>query len=92
MPLGIPEKVMVPVTFDPICVSCQVIVPIPDWPIIPPVPRAAVVESTPVPDQVPAAVMADPGAVGEFELLLQAAVSKPTNAALINALVIVPPI
>ena len=66
MPLAIPANLTVPVTFDALWVSCQVMVPIPPWPIIPPAPSAAVVESLAEPDQVP--VSDEPGAVGELEL------------------------
>ena len=35
---GIPEKLMLPLTLEPFCVSCHVIVPMAAWPIIPPAP------------------------------------------------------
>ncbi len=85
MELGIPEKLIVPVTFEPLCVSCQVRVPIPACPIIPPVPRAAVVESVGVPDQVPVTDIGDPGATGELELPPHAAANKPNSAAVVSA-------
>ena len=87
--LGIPEKLIVPVTFEPFCVSCQLMDPIPAWPIIPPAPSAAVVESVGVPDQVPVTGSAEPGAVGAVELPPHAAVNKPNSATVPNVLNIV---
>ncbi len=83
--LDIPEKPIVPVTFAPFCVSCQVMVPIPACPIIPPVPSAAVVESVAVPDQLPVRVTAGLGFVGAVELPPHAAVNKPNSATVQDA-------
>lgn len=79
--LGTPEKLIVPVTFDPFCVSCQFIVPIPAWPIMP-APSEAVVESVDVPDQVPVAARAEPAAVGE--LPPHAVMSTPNSTTVVS--------
>ncbi len=83
--LDIPEKLIVPVTFEPFCVSCQFMVPIPACPIMPPVPSAAVVESVGVPDQVPVTATAGLGFVGAVELPPHAAVNKPNSATVQDA-------
>ena len=89
MVLDIPEKLIVPVTFEPVCISCQVMVPIPAWPIIPPVPMMGVVESVAMPAQVPVTDIVEPGAAGKLELPPHAAADKPSSAAAVNALNIV---
>ncbi len=85
MLLGIPEKLIEPVTLEPFWVSCQVMLPIPAWPIMPPVPSAAVVESVAVPDQVPPADV-DPGETGELEPPHAAANEASSSSVLINVL------
>jgi hypothetical protein len=87
--LDIPEKLIVPVTFEPVCVSCQFMEPIPAWPIIPPAPSVLVVESVAVPAQVPVTGSAEPGAVGAVELPPHAAVNKPNSATILEAFNIV---
>jgi hypothetical protein len=63
-----PEKLIGPVTVDPFCVSCQVIVPMSVCPIMLPAPIEPL-ESDPVPAHVPAmgaAAMEPDGAVDEL--------------------------
>ena len=85
MLLGIPEKLIEPVRFEPFWVSCQVMMPIPAWPIMPPVPSAGVVESVAVPDQVPPGDV-DPGEVGEFEPPHAAPNEASNRSVLVNVL------
>lgn len=54
-----PEKLMGPVTADPFCVSCHVMVPMSACPIM--LPEVALLESDPLPAHAPAT---DPGVVG----------------------------
>ena len=61
----IPEKVIEPVTVDPLWVSCHVIVPMPVWPIMLPAP-IAVLESDALPAHVPAMDTGADGAIGEL--------------------------
>ena len=88
--LGMPEKLMDPVTLEPFCVSCHVMLPMPDWPIIPPLPSVAVLESDAVPAQVPVTAIAEPGVVGELELPPHeaAAAIEPSSAAATSSFVI----
>jgi hypothetical protein len=89
---GIPEKLMLPVTFDPFCVSCHVIVPMVAWPIIPPAPSVAVLESTAVPVQVPLADATDPAIVGELPPQPVAPAISPNSAAIMSPLVMIHPL
>jgi hypothetical protein len=86
---GIPEKLMLPVTSEPLCVSCHVIVPAAAWPIIPPPPTVAVLESDAVPVQVPSTDVTDPGIVGEPPPQAVAAAMTPNSAARMNPLVMI---
>src|SRR5688572_27062855 len=88
---GIPEKLMLPVTFEPFCVSCHVIVPMAAWPTIPPAPSGAVLESTAVPVQVPLADATDPGIVGELPPQPVAPAISPNSAAIMSPLVMIHP-
>ena len=60
IPVGMPEKAIDPFTLLPVWVSCQVMLPIPLWPIICPG-APAVVESEALPAQVPLTVAVDAG-------------------------------
>lgn len=63
-----PEKLIEPVTVDPFCVSCQIIVPMPVCPIMLPTP-IELLESDPIPAHVPAMdvdAIEPVGAVGEL--------------------------
>lgn len=59
----IPEKLIVPVTFEPVCVRVQVGEPIPDWPISPPI-IMALLESDSVPVHTPVTAADVPDDVG----------------------------
>ena len=85
--LGIPAKLIEPVTVDPFCVSTHVIVPIPPWPIMAPVPME-LLESEAAPDQVPFTDIGPDGEDGIVTELLPHAAPNPIRKIATNALLI----
>lgn len=82
-----PEKLIGPVTVDPLSVSCQVIVPMSVCPIMLPAP-IEMLESDPMPAHVPDIEAVDPdGVVGE---LSPHAAAKHVNRTTANAFFILP--
>ena len=83
-----PEKLIEPVTVAPLCVSGQVIVPMPVWPIMLPAP-IEMLESSALPVHVPDIEPVGPeGIIGE---LLPHAATNHVNRTTANAFVILPP-
>jgi hypothetical protein len=80
-----PEKLIVPVTVDPFCVSCQVIVPMSVCPIMPPAP-IELLESDPMPAHVPAMDVDAMEPDGEVDELPPHAVTNHVNRTTANAL------
>ena len=84
-----PEKLIGPVTMDPFCVSCHVIVPMSICPIMLPAP-SELLESNPVPDQIPAIDADGVTPDGAVEELPPQAAANDAKRTVANAFFIVP--